>query len=112
MPEARALVPELLRSSQSASVFDTVAMVYRKEGDNAKAIEYANQALALLAADKSRSDYLEIALDTAEIDMAAGDRQDAAKALTGLGQVRSRNMDLDVRANELRRALNTTRTRE
>jgi len=112
MPEARALLPELLRSSQSASVFDTVAMVYRKEGDNAKAIEYANQALALLAADKSRSDYLEIALDTAEIDMAAGDRQDAAKALTGLGQVRSRNMDLDARANKLRRALNTTRTRE
>ncbi len=64
-------------------MFDTVAMGYRKEGDNAKAIEYANQALALIAAHKSRSDDLEIAWDTAEIDMAAGDR--AHKGVNGAG---------------------------
>ena len=107
--EARTLLPELLRSGASASLLDTAVGVYRQSGETARAFQCATQAVALLVADVSRTDYLDIVLNAAEIAESAGNRQEAGRMLEVGDRVKAREMLHDPRAIALRRRLASTR---
>ena len=98
--EALGLLPELLKSKRDDfAVYDTVALVYMRSGDLAKAEEYMKKALGLV----KKGDYawLEVYLNAAEAQVRMGKYKEAKASLDLIMKSPERTPAMDSKAREL-----------
>lgn len=97
---AKELLPKLIEvGGRSAQVLDTVAMVYMRTGDLARAKEYAEKARDLFEKDEYAA--LEADFNSAELIFRLGDLRVAKEILDRIGRARDRSQFVDFGMKEL-----------
>ncbi len=97
---AKELLPKLIEvGGKSAHVLDTVAIVYMRTGDLARAKEYAERATSLLEQDEYAA--LEANFNWAELIFRLGDMKAAKEILERIGRARDRSHFVDFGMKEL-----------